>query len=108
MSNYETILHYLIDRKKNLELAKYIMIRSIEISSHVVDHPKYNDLDDEATFDHFIRKNEREEKNGEKVIKWKRGMKEMIFSLISPPILEIPLDKPKFYFDKISRQLAAE
>ena len=71
------------------ENVKYIMIRSMEINSQIVDHPIFRDLNDEDAFKDFMRKDE-EEENEEKVIKWKRGMAEIlmkypkILNLVSP------------------------
>ena len=64
VSNSGSILHFILyynKEKNNQDLAKYIMIRSMEINLHIVDHPRFNSLDDEATFDNFIRKDENEE-----------------------------------------------
>ena len=70
--NQERIGFYLEKRSKKQKSeknqqnnAKYIIIRSLEINSHVVDHPLWNDLDDDVTFDDFIRKKEEgEEEEG--------------------------------------------
>ena len=48
----------------------------MEINFQIVDHPKFNDLKVEDSFEDFFRKDE-EEENDEKVIKWKRGMAEI-------------------------------
>ena len=92
---------------KNAEIyqenVKYIMIRSMEINSQIVDHPKFDDLNDEDTFKDFMRK---EEENEEKVIKWKRGMAEILMN--SPKILKLfsPTNPIyKFKFDKNTSQL---
>ena len=85
------------------ENIKYIMIRSMEINSQIVDHPIFNDLKDEDSFEDFFRKEE-EEENEEKVIKWKRGMAEILMK--SPNILRLTTksypSKSIFTFDEKS------
>ena len=91
--------------KREQDIAKYIMIRSMEINSQIVDHPKFDDLDDEDSFEDFFRKDE-EEENEEKVIKWKKGMAEILMK--SPKILNLvsPSNPSyKFKFDKKTSQL---
>ena len=105
VSNHGSILHYLFfDKKKlNQEYGKYIMIRSMEINSQIVDHPKYFSLKDEDSFEDFKRE---EEENEEKVIKWKRGMAEILMKY--PKILNLVLPRPSshiFKFDEKSSQL---
>ena len=106
ISNKGSILHYLlgerdIKNKENQEYGKYIMIRSMEINSQKVYHPKFKFLNDENTFEDFKRKDKEEEDNKEKVIKWKRGMAEILMK--SPKILS--LSSAKFKFDEKSSQL---
>ena len=103
ISNHGSILHYLLKKKKikNQDYAKYIMIRSMEINSQIVDHPIFKYLNDEDSFENFKRKDEEEDKGGIKVIKWKRGMAEILIK--SPKILT--LVSPKFKFDEKSSQL---
>ena len=97
ISNHGSILHYLLGEShiKNQEYGKYIMIRSMEINSQIVDHPKFDDLKDEDSFEDFFRK-DGEEENEEKVIKWKRGMAEILMK--SPNILN--LVSPIFKFEE--------
>ena len=106
LSNNGSILHDILEKKKtkikNQEYGKYIMIRSMEINSQIVDHPKFCDLRDEDTFEDFKRK-DGEEGGEERLIKWKRGMRE----ILTPNILNIvsPSDAPcKFKFDENSSQ----
>ena len=104
ISNHGSILHYMpIEKKKikNQDYAKYIMIRSMEINSQIVDHPIFKDLNDEDRFEDFFRKDEEEEENEEKVIKWKRGMAEILMK--SPKILNLLY--PYLSFDEKSSQL---
>ena len=102
ISNNGSILHYILAEwdVKNQDYAKYIMIRSMEINSQIVNHPKFKDLKDEDSFEDFFRKDEEEEKE-EKVIKWKRGMAEILMK--SPKILN--LLSPIIKFDEKSSQL---
>ena len=89
ISNHGSILHYLLTEEMKIEdqeYGKYIMIRSMEINSQIVNHPKFDDLKDEDSFEDFFRKDE-EEENEEKVIKWKRGMAEILMK--SPKILNL-------------------
>ena len=58
----------------------------MEINSLIVDHPKYFYLNNEDSFEDFFRK-DGEEKNEEKIIKWKRGMAEILMKY--PKILNI-------------------
>ena len=97
ISNHGSILHYILDEReiKNQDYAKYIMIRSMEINSQIVDHPKFDDLKDEDSFEDFFRKDE-EEENEEKVIKWKRGMAEILMKSLKI------LTGSKFIFDEKS------
>ena len=98
LSNNGSILHYTLDRdKRKQDYCKYIMIRSMEINSQIVDHPKFKDLKDEDRFEDFFRKDE-EEENEEKVINWKRGMAEI---LMNPSILNLFV-APRFSFTKFT------
>ena len=90
-NNSRTVLYFIHDRRKNSykrtnDNALYIMIRSMEINSQIVDHPKFKDLKDEDRFEDFFRKDE-EEENEEKVINWKRGMAEILMKY--PNILNL-------------------
>ena len=105
-----SILNYLLNDRENnhQEYGKYIMIRSMEINSQIVNHPKFDDLKDEDSFEDFFRKDE-EEENEEKVIKWKRGMAEILMK--SPNILNLFSPKTsyvgssKWTFDEKSSRL---
>ena len=111
ISSRGSILHYLFQDSEILECqdtVKYIMIRSMEINTQIVDHPMTNDLKNEDGFDDFKRKDgEEEEEIGEKLIKWKRGMMEILMK--SPKILNLVLPTnppfPTFKFDEKSSQL---
>ena len=103
-----TILYYIFTQMKieNQEYGKYVMIRSMEINSQIVNHPKFDDLKDEDSFEDFFRKDE-EEENDEKVIKWKRGMAEILMKY--PKILNLLSESnpssPIFKFDEKTLQL---